>query len=403
MKIHASQFEYMVSQTKSGLVGQCLIIFLMNLLLHKVNFNQVNLYLWDVPCALLLIHRYMNFKRFYQDQDRKDSHQSRQWVRKYVADVLLMGLLWAVLFSMIIFSTEDELHYIAMAVGLGLSGAAIVTMGPVFVVYAAFVSPMLLTLIIIFFMLDSFTHTVSAMVTLLGLVYLLYTDYKYSANFSLLTKQNELLKEIELEALECLGKAGEYRDTDTGAHVVRVGYSAYLLALAIGMTEKEAKLLMLASPLHDVGKIGISDTILLKQGKLTDEEFATMKEHAQIGAGILKNAHSRVMQEAKIVAFSHHEKWDGSGYPLGLAGTSIPLQGRIVAIADVFDALTSDRPYKKGWTEAEAVDFLRKNAGSHFDPQLVEKFIGVLPKIKTFSAQLLQDGDAAVHPLLKLV
>jgi serine phosphatase RsbU (regulator of sigma subunit) len=192
MKIDPSQFEYMVAQTKSGLAGQFLIIVLMNLLLNKVDFPSITLYIWDACALLLLVHRYMNFKRYYNDQHRNDSKQASQWIRKYVADVLLMGVLWAVLFFEIIINTSPEYHYFAMAVGLGLAGAAIVTMGPVFIVYAAFVSPMLLALIVSFYFLGTYTHTIAALVTLLGLVYLLLTDYKYSSSFLLLSNKNEL-------------------------------------------------------------------------------------------------------------------------------------------------------------------------------------------------------------------
>jgi HD-GYP domain-containing protein (c-di-GMP phosphodiesterase class II) len=344
----------------------------------------------------------MNYKRFQNNQKQQGTRHGEEWIRKYIADVLLMGLLWASLYLQIIYTTEPEVHYFAMAVGLGLSGAAIVTMGSVFIVYSAFVTPMLLTLIFTFFVWDTYTHTIAAFVTMLGLVYLLYTDYKFSMSFLQVLRKNEQLRETELEVLECLGKAGEFRDTDTGAHVIRVGYAAYLLAKAAGLTERDAKLLMLASPLHDVGKIGISDLILLKPGKLTEEEFTTMKEHSRIGSEILKNGKSKVIQLAKIVAASHHEKWDGSGYPNKLAKEDIPIEGRIVAICDVYDALTSERPYKKAWSESEATEILRKDAGSHFDPWLVELFIKELPKIKAFSTQLEEERDTISHPLLQL-
>jgi len=401
MQIHSGQFEYMVSQTPPGLLGQFLIISLMTLLLMNSAFPVSILYVWNVCGVFLLAYRYLHYRRFYQDQNRKDSKQAQKWVRRYIADVLLMGILWAILFVQIIQLTPQEYHYIAMAVALGLAGAAIVTMGSVFPVYFAFVFPMLAALIVAFYFKGTYIYTIASLVTLLGLVYLLYTAHKYSRNFLVIFEKSEQLKETELEALECLGKAGEYRDTDTGAHVFRVGYAAYRLALSAGFSESDAKTLMLASPLHDVGKIGISDNILLKPGKLTDEEWLVMKEHARMGAEILKSANSNIMKMAKLVAISHHEKWDGSGYPNGLSGEDIPVEGRIVAICDVFDALVSSRPYKKAWSEAEALDFLRQSAGTHFDPKLVELFVTEVPLIKEFSAKLNAEVSVASHPLLQ--
>ena len=207
-----------------------------------------------------------------------------------------------------------------------------------------------------------------------------------------------------MEALVCLGKAGEYRDADTSDHVLRVGYAAYLLAKSAGFSERDAETIMYASPLHDLGKIGIPDSILLKPGKLTDAEQHAMKSHTRIGAEILKHSQSGVMKLARIVALSHHEKWDGSGFPDGISGEAIPIEGRIVAICDVFDALISRRPYKSIWSDAEAIDFLRQNAGKHFDPWLVELFIQNIPKIKEF-AYRLEDHESAtgLHPIIQLM
>ncbi|MDD4912399.1 MAG: HD domain-containing protein [Sideroxydans sp.] len=402
MKTHPIQFEYMVDQTKAGLLGQFLITALMNLLLIGTVFPESFLYLWDAMVISLLAHRYLNFLRFKKDQSRHDALRTKRWLIRYVADVLLLGLLWAGLFVQIACSMPIEYNYISMAVGLGLSGAAIVTLGPVFAVYLSFITPMLSSLIVLFGVRGTHIYAVCSLVTTLGLFYLLYSSYKYSQSFLLILKVNEQLRNSELEALEILGKAGEYRDMDTGAHVLRVGYAAYCLAKAIGFPEKDAKLLMLASPLHDVGKIGIPDNILLKPGKLTDIEFNSMKEHAKIGAGILDNSKSPIIQKAKIIACTHHEKWDGSGYPNQLKGEDIPIEGRIVAICDVYDALTSDRPYKKRWSEEEASNYIRDNAGKHFDPKLTELFIAELTKIGEFTQRLHSEVGSILHPLIKL-
>lgn len=182
------------------------------------------------------------------------------------------------------------------------------------------------------------------------------------------------LDNTRLEIIRRLGRAAEYRDNETGLHIIRMSKYSELLALALGMSEEEGRMMLNASPMHDIGKIGIPDNILLKPDKLTPDEWAIMKTHTTIGADILKGHHSDLMQMAGEIAITHHEKWDGSGYPKGLKGKEIPQVGRIVAVADVFDALTTARPYKKAWPVEEAVQYINDNKGTHFDPQLVELF-----------------------------
>jgi putative two-component system response regulator len=193
--------------------------------------------------------------------------------------------------------------------------------------------------------------------------------------------QAEQLKLAHVDLVHRLGCAAEYKDTDTGEHIVRMSKYSKILALAYGMTEQHAELLKQAAPMHDIGKIGIPDAILLKPGKLTAEEFEHMKQHAKIGAKILANSSSPLLQLAYILAMEHHEKWDGSGYPNGLKGEEISIEGRIVAIADVFDALTSKRPYKQAWSVDEAISHMREHAGKHFDPQLIALFEGQLDAV----------------------
>ena len=190
------------------------------------------------------------------------------------------------------------------------------------------------------------------------------------------------LHETRLQIIQRLGRAAEYKDNETGMHVIRMSHYARLLGLAVGMREREADLLFDAAPMHDIGKIGIPDRILQKPGKLDRDEWAIMRTHCQIGAEILGDAGgSELLEMARVVALTHHEKWDGSGYPNGLAGESIPRVGRIVAVADVFDALTSARPYKPAWPVERAIEFLEKGAGSHFDPRLVASFLAALPRV----------------------
>jgi putative two-component system response regulator len=191
----------------------------------------------------------------------------------------------------------------------------------------------------------------------------------------------------EHETVTRLARAAELRDPETGAHIVRMARYSVLIARQVGMSQTEQDMLRMAAQMHDVGKLGTPDYILLKNGKLTPEELIIMRQHAQIGHEILKDSSSPVLRMAAQIALSHHEKYDGSGYPNGLAGTRIPLVGRIVAVADVFDALTSQRPYKHAWSLEEARNFLLRGRSSHFDPQCVDEFLGAWDEVLTIRAQ----------------
>lgn len=179
----------------------------------------------------------------------------------------------------------------------------------------------------------------------------------------------------QIEILGRLARAAEYRDDDTGQHTQRVAKTAALIAEAIGLPSDQIEFIRQAAPLHDVGKIAISDLILLKPGKLTFEELGHMRTHAAIGANLLSEGRSEVVQMAERIAGSHHERWDGKGYPNQLAGDQIPLVGRILSVADVFDALTHDRPYKKAWSITDAVVEITRQSGQHFDPRVVDAFL----------------------------
>ena len=189
------------------------------------------------------------------------------------------------------------------------------------------------------------------------------------------------LRESQLEIVQRLGRAAEYKDEQTGLHIVRMGwYSAQLLE-ATGAGTDDVQLMLHAAPLHDVGKIGIPDNILKKPGKLDADEWTIMKSHTTIGAELLSKSKSEVLRRAEVIAISHHEKWDGGGYPNGTAGEDIPIGGRICALCDVFDALTSERPYKHAWPVDEALNEMQKLSGSHFEPALVDVFFEILPTI----------------------
>lgn len=182
-------------------------------------------------------------------------------------------------------------------------------------------------------------------------------------------------------AIYMLGEAGHYNDTDTGHHIWRMAAYSCLLARAVGWARDQAKLLELAAPMHDMGKIGIPDGILKKPGPLTDEEWITMRTHTTIGQGILSKGEGPVFQMAATIAQNHHERWDGSGYPLGLRGDAIPESARIVAVADVFDALSMKRPYKAPWAVDQVIENLRQGADQHLEARLVAAFVDILPAV----------------------
>jgi len=197
----------------------------------------------------------------------------------------------------------------------------------------------------------------------------------------------------ERETLLRLARAGEYRDEETGNHIIRMAKYSRIIAEEIGLSREEAEVIEMAAPMHDIGKIGIRDDILLKPGKLTPEEFEIMKTHTLIGHDILKDSPSKFLQMGGIIALGHHEKFDGSGYPYGKKGEEIPIEARIVAVADVFDALVSERPYKNAWSTQAALEYMDSHRGRHFDPDALDAFKsqidavtkiqGLLPDIKT--------------------
>lgn len=206
--------------------------------------------------------------------------------------------------------------------------------------------------------------------------------YNQQRELEILVKQRtKELDETRLEVIQRLGVAAEYKDNETGLHVIRMSWYSRFLAEQINANEDWVELLYNAAPMHDIGKIAIPDRVLLKPGKLDKEEWQIMQTHVECGVEILGEHDSELMDMAREIALGHHEKYDGSGYPNGIAGEDIPLSARIVAIADVFDALTSVRPYKDAWPLEKVIALLEEEAGRHFDPVLVPAFLECMPKV----------------------
>ena len=199
--------------------------------------------------------------------------------------------------------------------------------------------------------------------------------------FDELKNATEKIRQASLDTTIRLAQAAEYKDEETGGHIKRMGYYAAAIAKAMSLSPQDIEAILYAAPMHDVGKIGIPDRILLKPGSLDEEEWKVMRQHTSIGGNILSGSDSHVIQMAEQIALSHHEKWDGSGYPKGFKGLEIPVWGRICAIADVFDALTTKRPYKKALSVEHSLDILDKSRGTHFDPDVFDVFFSIKEEI----------------------
>ena len=208
-------------------------------------------------------------------------------------------------------------------------------------------------------------------------------------------KATAAILDRERETITRLARAAEFRDPETGAHIQRMSHYSAVIARRMGLGSELADALLLAAPMHDVGKLGIPDTILLKPGRLTVNEFEVMKRHPLIGHDILKDSSSEVLRLGARIALSHHEKFNGTGYPNGIAGEAIPLEGRIVAVADVFDALTSSRPYKPAWPFARAIALLREGRGSHFDARCIDAFLSSWDEVLDIHTRFVDEAEHA--------
>lgn len=228
---------------------------------------------------------------------------------------------------------------------------------------------------------DFITKPISPLTTLARVKTHLKIYENHLNNKHLIKLRTKELDSLLTSAIGMLADVGHLNDTDTGVHMWRMADYSAALAKGIGWSESDVELLQLAAPLHDTGKVGIPDSILKSPNKLTEEEWVSMRRHPDIGHQILSKSNAPLFKLASIIALGHHEKWDGSGYPLGLAGEAIPIAARIVALADVFDALTMERSYKKSWPIEEALQYIKDNSGTHFDPKLVDSFINIKDEI----------------------
>ena len=298
--------------------------------------------------------------------------------------MFLTGTIWGSVIYFAPYVHTIDFYFLMMATGFAFSSAAVATLGSIFSVFLSFSMPLLLIINIALITSDKPGYFETGITMAIGVLFLTYTAFNHRNSFSALIQKNKEIKRTQLDIIERLGIAGEYRDSHTGLHIKRMSHFSYLLALASGLNQNQADNILAASPMHDVGKIGIPDSILLKPGKLDEKEWEIMKTHPTIGHAILQDHDSELMKLAAVISLYHHEKWDGTGYPSGFSGENIPFSARIVTICDVFDALTSKRPYKEAWPTQKALAYIKQQSGKHFDPTLTQHFIRISPQIIQF-------------------
>ena len=366
------QIEQLYIMSKLGMLGLLtLSILVASLLRNEVNHTLLIIGIsMHIIVVLLRIYTMTLYQKMFQNH-------SNEWIYLFTLGTFLSGISWGAII-LILNSIHVEYQYLVLSILVAITSAAITTLGSIFIVYLSFFIPIVLPVLLWLILQEGEIYFVSILLYLVSIPYFILTSYRVSENQKNIGIKNEEIQETQLEIIKRLGIAGEYRDNDTGEHVSRVSQNCQLLAKNLGYDEYFCQNILHASPLHDVGKIGISDLILLKPEKLKVEEFEKMKEHTIIGYKILRNHHSPIMKMASIIALTHHEKYDGSGYPKGLKANKIPIEGRIVAICDVYDALTSKRVYKKAWSQKEAIEYITKESGKHFDPLLVKEFLKIV-------------------------
>lgn len=391
-QLNASRILYLSKMTHTSVLAQIVFSLLLATLIILSGIDENLVFTWLIIVYVILGIRYYSAKQFIK-QDRLffkiDDAFIRAQIRSRVVILFALSIAWSLSFVFLFMVEAPEhqsgYHMIAAIFTVGLIAGGITSLGTLRPVLFAFAIPMTATVAYLFFTQGDLFHIMSATATIAGVSFLLILSIFFSQKFDKSILQTQEIKDTELEIITRLAKASEFRDEETGNHILRMSYNCYLLSMACGFDKERAELMLYASSLHDVGKIGISDTVLLKPGKFTAEERLIMNKHPLIGANILGNSNSKLIKLARTIALYHHEKVDGTGYPHGLKGDKIPIEARIAAICDVYDALTSVRPYKKAWSNEQALAFIIDNTGSHFDAELVQNFQNIYPQILEYA------------------
>jgi len=386
----------------AGIIGNAVLALLVSIVFYNYTVPLGIILSWLLPMLTILSVRSVKVIRYNNKYTTEiaDEKKSKKWLLFYQVGVFITGLLWGLSVHLFSNHIDNPIFYMFMtALIFGHAAAGIAILSIIFRVFASMVIPMFSLLIYALLNSNEVLNFEAGLFAIAGMLYMLYTSYKHSTKSHELVKRTLEVEDTQLEIIKRLAKAGEYRDNETGLHVSRMSHSSYLLALENDFSDADATRLLLAAPMHDIGKIGIPDSVLLKPGKLSKEEWVIMKTHTTIGENVLSNSKSELLNLSAVIAGNHHEKWDGSGYPRGLSKQEIPLEARIVTVCDVFDALTSERPYKEAWSEKDAISFIKKESGKQFDPEQVKKFLTILPKVLQFNEQLNLDANMSGNTL----
>lgn len=390
--LNTSRILHLSQMSINATIAHMVFAFLLAILLVNSAIEQDLVLPWLASVYLILGIRYYSSKKIIKHHQlyikEKNAVVTNQ-IRQQIVILFALSLAWSIsfvfLFMVDVPEYQSGYHMVAAIFTVGLVAAGVLSLGTVRPVLIAFSIPITATVAYLFINEGDIFHTMSAIATVSGIIFLIRSSILFSNQFDDRIIKTQEIKDTELEIISRLASASEFRDEETGNHVLRMSYNCYLLSLECGFDQERAELMLYASSLHDVGKIGIPDTILLKPGKFNAEERSIMNSHTVIGARILSNSNSKLIKLARTIAAYHHEKVDGTGYPHGLKGEKIPIEARIAAICDVYDALTSVRPYKKAWSNEEALTYIIENSGSHFDADLVKKFQKIYPKVLEYA------------------
>ena len=394
-QIYFERLSYLSQQGVMASIAQFIMSFVGVWLFSNMGESITMISIWFSSIAVILSFRLFfshKFKQLTQSNQKLPDHIINTLLNQQYVVIFASGLAWSwAVYILMNIEQEPFKHAFQMmsvAFSVGIIGVAVSVLSATPIAFYLFAIPLALLTLTSFIITSefSFQYVMSIGISV-GLLFFISASRQFSKRFDEGVIKTYTIEKRELELINRLAIASEYRDFETGNHINRMSYSCYLLALEAGFDKRQADLIRIASSMHDIGKLGISDDILLKPGKLSDSERHLIETHTSIGANILSESDSEMIQLAKLIAENHHEKVDGTGYPKGLKGYQIPTEAKIAAICDVFDALTSERPYKTAWSNEKALAYIIEQSGSHFDTQLVQKFMKVYPDVMSYAKE----------------